>query len=143
MPGPVPKRESERRRRNKPDVPVQTAPGAAVVKIPPANHRWHPIARRLWTALRESGQSAFYEPSDWAFAYSLMDDLTYVKTATDRGEKRPAVMLATVYSSLERLLVAEGDRRRLRMELMRPGNGDGHEDPAKVAILDEYRRHAQ
>ena len=137
MPGPVPKRSDQRRRRNKSDVEVVTTTGARTVSVPRMAASWHPIAKRLWKSLKESGQAEFYEPSDWAFAYSLMDDLSHYKNS----EKRSAVALQTIYSSFERLLVTEGDRRRARVELER--GGESQSDPAKVAIMDQYRRAAE
>ncbi len=83
-----------------------------------------------------SGQSSFYEASDWALAYSLMDDLSAYKGA----ERRSAQMLQTIYTTFERLLIAEGDRRRARMELER-NDSDKPEDE-KVAIMERYRRAA-
>ncbi len=137
MPGPVPKRSDQRRRRNKTTSDTDKAAGAKTVKVPAADRSWHPIAKSLWASLATSGQAEFYEPSDWAFAFSLMDDLSYIKKAQERDERRPAQMLQTVYTAFERLLVTEGDRRRVRLELERGGEPDV--DPAKVAIMDEYR----
>lgn len=94
------------------------AAGAESVVVPDADPQWHPIARRLWDATRESGQTKFYEPSDWALLYSLMDDLSYAK----RAERRPAGLVETIYSQLGNLLVSEGDRRRVQVELHRPSS---------------------
>lgn len=82
-------------------------------KQPPGSRDWHPIAKRLWKAAGESGQSIYYEASDWMILYSLMDDLTYYKN----GAKRSGQMLQTIMSSLTTLLLTEGDRRRLQVEL--------------------------
>ncbi|WP_206055042.1 hypothetical protein [Nocardia sp. CS682] len=106
-----------------------------MAEIPAADPDWHPIAVRLWDALTFSGQSEFYEASDWALAYSLMDDLSAYKSA----DRRSAQMLQTIYSTFERLLIAEGDRRRARMELER-GEPDVSERDEKIAIMDRYRR---
>ncbi|WP_280429721.1 hypothetical protein [Nocardia brasiliensis] len=134
MPGPVPKRSDQRRRRNKTDLTKAAAGNAGAV--PAADPDWHPIAHQLWDALMVSGQSSFYEASDWALAYSLMDDLSAYKGA----ERRSAQMLQTIYTTFERLLIAEGDRRRARMELER-NDSDKPEDE-KVAIMERYRRAA-
>lgn len=83
--------------------------------IPEPDEEWHPIAARLWESLALSGQARFYEPSDWAFAYSLMDDLTYYK----KGAKRSGQMLASIYAAMSSLLVSEADRRRVGIELDR------------------------
>lgn len=116
--GPVPKRSEERHRRNEPAAPVVKAAGASVVDAPDADDEWHPIAKRLWDATKESGQTRFYEPSDWALLYSLMDDLSYAKQC----ERRPAGLIESIYSQLGNLLISEGDRRRVQVELHRPSS---------------------
>lgn len=116
--GPVPKRSEERHRRNEPASPVVKAAGAGEVPVPDADVEWHPIARRLWDATKESGQTRFYEPSDWALLYSLMDDLSYAKQC----ERRPAGLIESIYSQLGNLLISEGDRRRVQVELHRPSS---------------------
>lgn len=83
------------------------------VEVPEPDPDWHPIARQMWDSLELSGQADWYQQSDWAFAWSLMDDLSYYK----KGVKRSGQMLQSIYSALERLLVTEADRRRLRIEL--------------------------
>lgn len=135
--GPVPKRADQRhghRAKDEVDKIVRTE-GAEVVSQPAASRDWHPIAKRLWKALGESGQSKFYEPSDWAFAYSLMDDLSYYKN----GSKRSGQMLQTIMSSMSSLLVTEGDRRRLQIELSRPG-AEADADSEKVLVMDKWRQ---
>jgi hypothetical protein len=103
------------------------------VKIPNADRDWHPIARRLWDSLKTSGQSDFYQNSDWAFAYSLCEDLSYYK----KSGKRSGQMLQTIYSAFERLLVTEGDRRRVRVELNEP---ETEQDSAAVLAIADYRQ---
>lgn len=132
--GPLPKRSEDRQRRNAPERDVVKAAGADVVKQPPASREWHPIAKRLWKAMGESGQSRFYEPSDWAVAYSLMDDLSHYKN----GAKRSGQMLQTIMSSLSSLMLTEGDRRRLQIELSRPSAEA--EDDSKVVVMDKWRK---
>src|SRR5690606_10814067 len=65
--GPVPKRSSQRRRRNSDGVEIATAPAAGAA-APEADPEWHPLARDWYAALGESGQATFMEPSDWAQA---------------------------------------------------------------------------
>ncbi|MEU8621410.1 hypothetical protein [Streptomyces sp. NPDC048623] len=103
------------------------------VKIPNADRDWHPIARRLWDSLKSSGQADFYQNSDWAFAYSLCEDLSHYK----KSGKRSGQMLQTIYSAFERLLVAEGDRRRVRIELQEP---EPEETPAAVLAIADYKK---
>ena len=144
MPGPVPNRESDlarpRQRKGKDQVAVTKGESRAVT-IPRADPEWHPIALMLWNSLKKSGQADFYQQSDWAFAYSLCEDLSmYKKPLVNRdGEeyhKRSGQMLQTIYSAMERLLVTEGDRRRVRIELHEPEPG---EDLASVTAIDGAR----
>lgn len=102
MPGPIPKRSEERRRRNKPDRPVdRVAIGSDIddlfgdgapdpelenriqgEDLPPAEKpdadydNWHPLAIELYESLSESGQKIFYEASDWAIARVLCESLS-------------------------------------------------------------------
>lgn len=133
--GPVPKRSSERRRRNKPEgVQVTTAPVAVeTVECPPADDAWHPIARDWYESLVRSGQAVFYEPSDWATA-------RYVAEAMSRGlqaSRFSAQLFAAVSSAMTELLTTEGARRRARLEIQRDAPSD--EKPADVMALDDYR----
>lgn len=133
--GPVPKRSTQRRRVNKPDVPVEIATGARVVEVPGASELWHPIARQMFDALAGSGQSRWYEPSDWAKA-TLAAELT----SRALGQPRPPAQLFAVIDSMwSSLLATEGDRRRLRIELER-GPAVDEDDEAAVTAIDEYRR---
>ncbi|MFF4692170.1 hypothetical protein [Streptomyces sp. NPDC001307] len=104
------------------------------VKIPNADRSWHPVAKRLWDSLKESGQADFYQQSDWALAYSLCEDLSYYYK---KSGKRSGQMLQTIYSAFERLLVAEGDRRRVRIELHEP---EAEEQSAAVLAIADYKK---
>lgn len=106
------------------------------VTVPDPDPDWHPIAIALWESLLTSGQADFYQDSDWAFAFSLMDDLSLYKQST----RRSAQMLQVINSSMERLLVTEGDRRRVRIELSAPVPD---EDEATVAVMADYRQGLQ
>lgn len=89
------------------------------------------MARDWFASLEQSGQSAFYEPSDWQDARVAAALLSRLLSA-----ERPSPELFKGWLSLaERLLTTEGARRRLRLELTRPS---GEED-AGVSELDDYR----
>lgn len=130
--GPVPKRSDQRRRANKPEVPIATAAGAAKVPVPVADEAWHPIARDYFEALRGSGQSAFYEPSDWAHAFLLCEAMSRMLSAS----RFSAQLFAAVDSASTRLMVTEGDRRRLRVELAREAAADPDEEAAAATVTD-------
>lgn len=152
--GPPPKRSSQRRRQNKPaGGEIDRAPGAAEVPVPKANSKWHPVAKRWFESLAASGQSVFYEPSDWATAELIAESMSrdlkpqVVGVNEDTGEPVMAVIplkgasLAGYLKAFAALLVTEGDRRRARIELERPKSG-ASEGAANVSWLNEARRSA-
>jgi hypothetical protein len=116
---------------NKPEVEVEHAPAAAVVVIPEPDSDWHPAALAFYRSLAASGQSVWYEPSDWSVAWYTASLMSV--TLADPY----APMVARVQAGFTALMATEGDRRRLRIELERakakPTEADG------VARLDDYR----
>lgn len=147
--GVPPKRDAQRRRSNAPALGEATAaPGAAVVEVPEADPEWHPVALRWFESLAKSGQSVFYEPSDWLTAFMLAESMSRElkpQTVVDKEGNVHMVSLPPKGASLAAwlkgmttLMVTEGDRRRARLELFRPSAG-GEED-ADVSELDDYRR---
>ena len=136
MGGPIPKRSDQRRRRNKPAVPITSAPGAASVPVPPADPAWVPAARRWYESLAASGQSVYFEPSDWATAVVWSEVLS---RALSQGARPSAQLIAAWSAASNELLTTEGARRRARLELDRRGEVDSDAESA-VAALDVYRR---
>lgn len=151
MPGPVPKRSDQRRRRNKPE------PGAEIVKAAAGDEplwlepseTWHPIAREWYCSLAASGQSQFYEASDIATAFYVAEAMSRNLQATREKDKETgewvtvgrfsAQLFASVMSAMTDLLTTEGARRRARVELER---GPAPAEPASITALDEYRKAA-
>ena len=129
--GPIPKRSAERRRRNKAEIPTKKVAVSGVVTIPPASKDWHPLAKRWYQSLKTSGQSQFYEPSDWAVAGIVAEALS---RNLEQGQRMSAQMFAAVMGTMATLLTTEGDRRRVRLEIERQTS-----EPATVSVLDEYR----
>lgn len=130
MPGPVPKRSEQRRRRNRPDGPDLTrVTGAARVKPPAETRSWHPAAKRWFRSLKHSGQQVFYEPSDWAYAQLAADLLSEEL----RRDKPRAATINQVLGMMDNLLTSEGARRRLRVEMVRAGQDRA---PDNVVSLD-------
>lgn len=100
MPGPMRKRDAERRRRNKdgvetlvvdldnvlageieiPAPPMKThewdEDEQAEVELDEPTPEWHPVAEGWYLALARSGQAIFYEPSDWATAYLVAGQIS-------------------------------------------------------------------
>lgn len=135
--GPVPKRSEQRRRRNKaPEgAAVTTAPAGVTASAPESEDAWHPRAKEWFDSLAQSGQSAFYEASDWAMARFAADLMTSLLSA----DKPSAQMVASLLQLTTALMCTEGDRRRLRLELARGVQVD-EDEVASVAALDDYRK---
>ncbi|WP_455680796.1 phage terminase small subunit [Streptomyces collinus] len=134
--GPIPNREDDlaRPRSRKGSDEQETKKGQMrPVRIPRADPDWHPIAKELYDSLKKSGQADFYQQSDWAYAKALIDDLSHYK----KSGKRSAQMAQTIYSALGNLLVTEGDRRRVRIELQEP---EPEETPAAVLAIADYKK---
>lgn len=130
--GPAPKRDDQRRRRNATE-PVDTAASDGQVRGPELKGKHSAVARRWYEALRRSGQVQFFEPSDWAQA-------ELVVVAIDAFVRSPsASQLAAINQMSASLLVAEGDRRRQRLELERVA-GEQPEEASDVSWIDEARR---
>lgn len=93
---------------------------------------WHPIAVRWFRSLEASGQSRFFEPSDWAAARYVAE----VMTKNLESGRFSATLFSSVWSAMTDLLTTEGARRRARIEIERE---DGSEDASEVAVMDYYR----
>jgi hypothetical protein len=131
--GRVPKLDEERRRRNVPDGPTKIVGArSSNVEIPEPESHWHVLARRWYLALGKSGQSDFYEPSDWAEAAMIAEGIHRLFSAG----KMSSMMFSSVLTQSARLMTTEGDRRRLRVELER--GVDVHDEAAAAEA--EYRK---
>ncbi len=118
--GPVPKRSDERIRRNKPDTPLDRVEAFGVVRPPPLGLLDpHPLVVDLYLSLDESAQSRFYEPSDWQFARFAC----HFADVLLKQNRPSAQLLASVQTMLTDLLVSEGARRRVRLEVERSTSG--------------------
>ena len=127
--GPIPKRDSQRRRH----APPAGGPAEKGEHIPctppPADAAWHPVARGWYESLAASGQSWWYQASDWAMAVVLAEEISrcllpqVVGVTKDgtvvRAERPMGGNLAAILKGAASLMVTEGDRRRLRIELER------------------------
>ena len=127
--GPAPKRSSERRRRNKDSKPEKVTAQGPVV-MPTASEDWHPIAQRWYQALSESGQSQFYEPSDWEAAYYVAE----VLSRHLNQDRLSAELFKSLWAAMTDLLTTESSRRRVRMEVERTAELED------VTGLEEYRQ---
>lgn len=116
------------------DIDIDTAPGAIEPTIPAASAEWVPAVTRWYEALGESGQSAFYESSDWAQAWILADLLN---SQMDNFKPNGMIISAWLHGAGE-LLTTEGARRRMRIELAK-GKKVDPEQEAAVASLSAFR----
>lgn len=130
--GPVPKRSNvragHRGEADQPDRVLVRGP----VRIPRASRAWHESARRWYRSLADSGQSRYFEPSDWSFARLLAELLS----AELEGSPR-ATMVNAILAGMDRLGTTEAARRRMRIEVERTLAGD---DDDSVVVFDQFRR---
>jgi hypothetical protein len=135
--GPPPKRSSQRRRRNK-DTKPDKAQRVGKVKRPAVSRHWHPIAKTWFTSLADSGQSDFFEPSDWQAARYVAEMMSKHLKAP-----RPSAQLFTgIWTAMTDLLSTEASRRRVRMEIERLTDPPAGDDKSDVAVLNDYRQRA-
>jgi hypothetical protein len=104
------------------------------IPIPDVNPMWHPQAQSWFRSLALSGQSDFYEASDWAtavFTAQIYD--AYMRT-------RQVSLLPQFLRLSERLGVTIVDRKRNRIELTDAEVSDADEDAADAAVIDWHGR---
>jgi hypothetical protein len=139
--GPVPKRSDERRRTNTDAGGIAKGTrGKGGERRPAVNAKWHAIAKRWYLSLANSGQSAFYEPSDWAQAYFIAEAMSrLLNSPPTKGFS--ANLFAAIDAATVRLMATEADRRRLRIELeAATKDGDPDADASVTAIADWQAR---
>lgn len=135
--GPIPKRSEERRRRN-----ARTEAGEStdvdtlevdddLVEAPPVNEDWDPLVQRFYTSVVDSAFTRFYEPSDWMVLQVTCESLSrdlgeqFLGIAEKTGEALYGVIplkgaSLTAYAKIwSSLMLTEGDRRRMRLEIER------------------------
>lgn len=102
--------------------------------IPEASERWHPTARSWYNALKISGHSSFFEPSDWATAVTAAEMYDrFLRTDN-------ASILAQFVRLSERLGCTELDRKRGRIELVSGEVRDEDKERAAQEIV-SWRGH--
>lgn len=131
--GPVPKRSTERRRRNAESKTEVVKLPAQAATAPDPDPAWHPIASGWYRSLSESGQATFFEPSDWQSARYVAEAITVNLNA---GAKFSSMLFAAIWSAMGDLLSTEAARRRVRMEIDR----EPAVLPAGVTALAGYRK---
>lgn len=153
--GPTPKRSDQRRRHTKKEDQPDRPSAARSVEIPEPDEGWHEVAKLFYRSLAESGQSIYYEPSDWAMAYVMAESMSrdmnpqVVGISERTGEAvietvpLKGASLSAYLKGMTALLVSEVDRRRNSIELQRtpPANPENAE-AATIARLDDFRDRA-
>lgn len=118
--GPIPERSDQIVRRNKPDTPIEKITTIGPVGIPDLNMpNAHPLVIDLYESMKVSAQKQFFEPSDWQVARLAMHVIHDMLQGKGEDKRISPMMLASVNSMLSTLLVTEGDRRRVRIEVER------------------------
>ena len=161
MTGPIPKKQAERRRRNKDGVGVELVNVDELLagerEIPIADENWEPLTKSFYESFAKSGQVIWMEPTDWMTAYMLMETLDrHLKPQDVRvGEIRPGQneggqveyifeakiipipggVLNAILKGLTSLMATEGDRRRLRIELERKSAVDAALEGNVISIV--------
>jgi hypothetical protein len=129
--GPAPKRDAERAGHRPANFDADHVELDEPVEIPEGDESWHRQAKAWFDSLTKSGQSRWYEPSDWAKAYLIAEGLNEYFRDVDAGPAfddngRPlsarfanAATLKVLLSEMASLGVTESDRRRMRIEVTR------------------------
>lgn len=145
--GPVPKRSDQRRRTNAPARPIDAVPTRSRAEAPAAAEHWHAVAAAWYESLAKSGQSVFYEASDWATAFLIAESISrdlnpQFVGLTEKGELAyesiplKGASLSAYLRAMAVLMVTEGDRRRLQVELQKPQAVDPDETRASATVSD-------
>ena len=123
--GPIPKRDEERIRRNIPEDPTVTIQAIGVVEIPELGDvsfdgETHPLITDMYESIKQSAAVKYYEPTDWQFARLALHTLNAeLVAARQQGRPIGAMKLSSINQMLSALLLTEGDRRRVRLEIER------------------------
>lgn len=104
--------------------------------MPDPEPGWHQIAKGWYLSLKESGQSRFYEPSDWATAKYVAEAMSKNLNAG----RFSGQLFAAIMSGMSNLLVTEGDRRRVKLELERSGALEDPDEVASVTAISDWQR---
>jgi hypothetical protein len=112
---------------------VSSVPMVGEVKAPGLPKKVHPVARRWYNALKQSGQTAYFEPSDWAAALYVAEAMT--KNLED--SRFSAQLFGAVWTAMDDLLSTESARRRVRIEVQRQ---IASVDPTAESEFEKYKR---
>jgi hypothetical protein len=128
---------------------------AQPIEVPEPEYAWHPIAKDMWDSFSRSGQALYWEPSDWMlaklFCESLSRDLNpQIVGIAPANEFGPAeaikdriplkgASLAAYLKLAGQLMLTEGERRRVALELERTRAQKQGDDGAKILPFKDRR----
>ena len=142
-PGPVPNRSEDltrpRERRGGEYATPVTKGVALPTTWPDAPEEWCEIAKMAYESIQRSGQASFLQQSDVAMAYMLCENLDFYQTqtwSTSGDRKRSPEMLKALLTGFSNILMTEGDRRRVKIELDEPSDPKAK---ASLTVLAEYQ----
>lgn len=123
MPGPIPKRSDETRRRNKPEIPMDSPSTShtPLVTWPEPSESWHPDARDWYLSLPLSPQSQYMTHSDVQEARYI----AHMMTITLTGYKPNSMLVGLVLQGMTDMMTSEASRRRLRIEIAKQEHDTG------------------
>ncbi len=145
--GRPPKPANQRRNRAKPRVETISLDASTAVQVPKASRSWHPLAKRWYASLASSPASVLYVDSDWMTAWAIAEAMSReykprpVKVGDEIVMMEMPVSAAALNSwrlMMSNLMVTAGDRRRMRVETVRPKPVD--DDAADLAWFEDARR---
>lgn len=153
--GPIPKRTEVRRRANASSDGLEVSRGASMPSAAPEPAPyWHEMALEIYESMCESGQSVYWEQSDYAVLWLMCDQLhalyqpQFLGMQGDGiGIQKPfygkramtASEIGAIMKTLGGLGATEGDRRRMRIELQKD-DGAVRDLPKGVVAFDRARR---
>jgi hypothetical protein len=135
--GPAPKRETQRRRTNKPESHGEAQAviaGAASEQPAELGFVAHPLIKDLWTALGGSVEAKFFSAADWQRARL---ELWFANRLVRSRKGISAPAWAAVQAGLSELLISPADKRRAGIELKQAAADPDEE--AAVVQLAEYQ----
>lgn len=113
MPGPVPKRSDQRRRRNAPAFGLDKVGGAAVAVPELDVEGLHPLVEDWYSSLAAGAEAPYYTPALWQRARIVAVMLSKVL----ESGRPSSQMYAALQNDFKSLLVDAGELRRLGIEV--------------------------
>ena len=132
--GPAPKRNQDRVRRHRDGRNIEAVRHGRVA-VPRGEADWNPHAKKWYGSLKRSAQSAFYEPSDWATAKIVAQEISDY-FGLDPNLRRPAQMTA-ILKGMDSVMSTHQSRLRSRVEVQL--GDDDHGDAKDSEVPDNVR----